>query len=166
MKGKYTQIVRIERIQNERWYIQYLAHRHQFYTRLNAHTERRLYHGCPESAANSIPAECFNRSLAGVNGNRKSILVCWSLVFVLIGTIYGVGAYFSSEAVYSHGYALENSRNERHMFIARVLIGNTTIGNSSMKKPPAGYDSTTDGRNILVTYHDAQAYAEYLIIYK
>ena len=82
MRGKYTQIVRIERIQNERWYIQYLAHRHQFYARLNAHTERHLYHGCPESAANAIPKECFNRSLAGVNG-ESNLCTC-----LLIGFLY------------------------------------------------------------------------------
>ena len=69
MQGKYTQIIRIERIQNERWYIQYLAHNKQFYTRLNTNTEKSLYHGCPESAANSILEDCFNRSFAGVNGN-------------------------------------------------------------------------------------------------
>ncbi len=68
MKGKYTQIIRIERIQNERWYIQYLAHSHNFKTRLNKDTEKCLYHGCPEQATNSIMEDCFNRSFAGVNG--------------------------------------------------------------------------------------------------
>ena len=52
------------------------------------------------------------------------------------------------------------------MFLARVLVGNTTIGNVSMKTKPVAYDSTTDGKHIFVTYHDAQAYAEYLITYK
>jgi len=52
------------------------------------------------------------------------------------------------------------------MFIARVLIGKTTKGNSSMKTRPIGFDSTTNGSHIFVTYHDAQAYAEYLITYK
>ena len=52
------------------------------------------------------------------------------------------------------------------MFVARVLVGKTTPGNRSMKTPPAGFDSTTDGRHIFVTYHDVQAYAEYLITYK
>ncbi len=52
------------------------------------------------------------------------------------------------------------------MFVARVLVGKTTIGNSSMKTRPLGYDSTTDGNHITVTYHDAQAYADYLITYK
>jgi len=52
------------------------------------------------------------------------------------------------------------------MFVARVLVGKTTIGNSSMKCPPLGFDSTTDGTHIFVIYHDSQAMAEYLITYK
>ena len=52
------------------------------------------------------------------------------------------------------------------MFVARVLVGKTTLGNSSMKTRPLGFDSTTDGHHMTVTYHDAQAYAEYLITYK
>lgn len=83
-----------------------------------------------------------------------------------VGTLYGVGVYFSSDAAYSHGYARANNNGERNMFVARVLIGNTTIGDESMKTRPVGYDSTTDGKHIFVTYHDAQAYAEYLITYK
>lgn len=68
MKGKYVQIVRIERIQNERCYMQYLAHLVDFNKRLNMDTERRLYHGCPQDAANSIINDGFNRRFAGVNG--------------------------------------------------------------------------------------------------
>jgi hypothetical protein len=52
------------------------------------------------------------------------------------------------------------------MFLARVLIGKTHPGNSSMKVPPAGYDTTTDGQYIFVIYHDAAAYADHLITYK
>lgn len=52
------------------------------------------------------------------------------------------------------------------MFIARVLVGNTIVGKPQMKIPPAGYDSTTDGKHIFVTYYDTQAYPEYLIKYK
>jgi hypothetical protein len=52
------------------------------------------------------------------------------------------------------------------MFVSRVLIGKTTLGNSLMKTRPLGFDSTTDQNHIFVTYHDAQAYAEYLITYK
>ena len=84
----------------------------------------------------------------------------------IVGTAFGFGVYFSSNAAYSHRFTRPNSNNERHMFVARVLIGNTTLGNASMKTRPLGYDSTTDGSHIYVTYHDAQAYAEYLITYK
>jgi hypothetical protein len=52
------------------------------------------------------------------------------------------------------------------MFLARVLIGKKCLGNSSMKVPPDGFDTTTDGGHIFVVYHDAAAYGEYLIIYK
>jgi hypothetical protein len=85
---------------------------------------------------------------------------------MLLGIAYGVGVYFSSKATYSHTYAIATSKGERCMFVCRVLVGTTTRGNSSMKTRPIGFDSTTDGNHIFVTYHDAQAYAEYLITYK
>ncbi|CAF4014160.1 unnamed protein product [Rotaria magnacalcarata] len=143
MKGKYTQIIQIERIQNERWFMQYLAHSEDFKKRLNSDTEKRLYHGCPQDAANLIIEDCFNRRIA-----------------------YGVGVYFSSNAAYSHNYTTSNSNEERCMFVSRVLIGKTIKGDSSMKTRPLGFDSTTDGNHIFVTYHDAQSIAEYLITYK
>ncbi len=83
-----------------------------------------------------------------------------------IGTAYGVGVYFSSDATYSHRYTRTNANGERCMFVACVLVGKTTTGDSSMKIRPLGFDSTTDNNHIFVTYHDAQAYAEYLITYK
>jgi len=83
-----------------------------------------------------------------------------------IGTVYGFGVYFSSNAVYSHKYTRTNANGERCMFLARVLVGKTTKGDSSMKTRPLGFDSTTDNNHIFVTYHDAQAFAEYLITYK
>ncbi|CAF3327022.1 unnamed protein product [Rotaria socialis] len=149
MKGKYTDIIKIERIQNERGYLQYLVHSKDFLKRLKVDTEKRLYHGCPEQAANAIIVEGFNRSYAGEHG-----------------TLYGFGVYFSSDAAYSHGYTKSNANDERCMFLARVLIGETTQGNHKMKTRPPGFDSTTDGNHIFVTYHDAQALAEYLITYK
>lgn len=85
----------------------------------------------------------------------------------LLGVVYGQGAYFSANAKYSHGFAPANTMNgERHMFVANVLVGDTIRGNKSMKTPPTGYDSTTDGDHIFVTYRDDQAYASYLIVYK
>ncbi|CAF3082703.1 unnamed protein product [Rotaria sp. Silwood2] len=112
-------------------------------------TEKRLYHGCPEHAANLIIEDCFNRSFAGKNG-----------------TLYGFGVYFSSNASYSHGYTQPNVNGERCMFIGRVVVGKTTVGTRLMKTRPLGFDSTTDGNHIFAIYHDAQAYAEHLITYK
>ncbi len=74
MQRQYTQIIRIERIQNEQWYIQYLALCKGFQKRLKTNFEKRLYHGCPEQAADLIINSCFNRSFAGVNG--KIIYFC------------------------------------------------------------------------------------------
>jgi hypothetical protein len=68
MKGKYTEIIKLERIQNERWYMQYMAHAKDFKKRLKEDTEKRLYHGCQDHSADAIIKDCFNRSFAGVNG--------------------------------------------------------------------------------------------------
>ncbi|CAF1481473.1 unnamed protein product [Didymodactylos carnosus] len=84
----------------------------------------------------------------------------------IVSTAYGFGVYFSATADYSHGFTQPNLNGERFMFLSRVLVGKTTIGNSSMKTRPVGFDTTTDGKHIFVTFHDAQAYAEYLICYK
>lgn len=74
--------------------------------------------------------------------------------------------YFSTKASYSHHYARESpTTNRRSMFLSKVLVGKSTKGNDTMKIPPTGYDSTTDGDHIFVTYHDDQAYAAYLITY-
>ncbi|CAF1311317.1 unnamed protein product [Adineta steineri] len=149
MNRKYTAIIQLERIQNERWYAQYVAHSKEFRQRLNTDTEKCLYHGCSQQVADSIIKNCFNRSFAGKHG-----------------TVYGVGVYFSSYADYSHSFTEPDSNAERCMFMARALIGNTTQGNTSIRSPPDGFDSTTNGRHIFVIYHDAQAFAEYLITYK
>lgn len=85
MNGKYSKIIQIERIQNERWYMQYLAHVRDFRKRLNKDTEKRLYHGCPEQAAHLIVEDCFNRSFAGVNGkNLKPVFLAIFIFFCVI----------------------------------------------------------------------------------
>lgn len=52
------------------------------------------------------------------------------------------------------------------MFLAEVLTGKSIRGNSSIKTCPDGYDTTTDGSHIYVTYYDSQAFGKYLITYK
>ncbi|CAF2758721.1 unnamed protein product, partial [Rotaria sp. Silwood2] len=148
MKGNYSKMMKIERIQNERWYKQYAAHRDEFTQRHTKPDERLLFHGCSSTSANKIVQECFNRAFAGLN------------------VAYGQGVYFHEHAKYSNCYAKLDTSNERTMFLARVLIGKTCIGHSSMKVPPEGFDTTTDGGHIFVIYHDAGAYGEYLITYR
>ncbi|CAM4776475.1 unnamed protein product [Rotaria magnacalcarata] len=149
MKNKYTNIMKIERIQNVRWYKQYAAHRDEFTQRYGKSEERRLFHGCSSTSADKIVQECFNRAFAGANG-----------------ILYGQGVYFHEHAIYSHNYARSGLLNERTMFLALVLIGKTSVGDPSMKVPPQGFDTTTDGKHIFVVYHDAGAYGEYIITYK
>ncbi|CAF1007839.1 unnamed protein product [Adineta ricciae] len=149
MKGNYRAIVKIERIQNERWYKQYAAHRDEFTQRYAQPDERLLFHGCNKVSADKIINECFNRAFAGVNG-----------------VAYGCGVYFHEHAKYSSSYTSPDATDERTMFLARVLIGKTCPGVSSMKVPPQGFDTTTDGQHIFVVYHDAGAYGEHLITYR
>ncbi|CAF0739027.1 unnamed protein product [Adineta steineri] len=142
-------IIQIERIQNQRWFKQYSAHDCEFRQKLGKQTEQWLFHGCDERSSKNIELECFNRSYAGQHA-----------------VAFGQGCYFARDSVYSHSYSLPDRNGIRRMFLARVLVGNTTQGNSSMRVAPPGFDTTGDGQSIFVTYHDSQAYAEYLISYR
>merc|ERR1712110_405099 len=133
MTGNYTKIQRIERIQNKQCYLHYLVFRRNLQNRLKMNTEQCLYHGCSEKNADAIIKTYFNRGFSGEHG-----------------TSYGRGVYFSSNAAYSHKYAEINKNGERCMFVTRVLVGKTTVGDSSMKSPSLGFDSTTDGNHIFV----------------
>jgi len=103
--------------------------------------------------------------------HMQEFMVSLSMTFsstlsFMLGTLYGHGVYFATNAKYSDPYARLNQANERCMFVVSVLIGRSIRGDSSMKVPPTGYDSTTDNNQIFVVYHDAQAYADYLIKYQ
>jgi hypothetical protein len=71
-----TEIVRIDYVWNERWYKQYIIHKDEFSQRLQSNTEKRLFHGCSDSAADNIIKECFNRSYCGKNGKYALTNVC------------------------------------------------------------------------------------------
>lgn len=164
---EYSEIIRIELIWNERWYKQYQIHKADFLKRLKRDTEKCLFHGCNENSAKGIMTKGFDRSYAGKHGKywmNTSMLLTNSIYN--LGVMYGHGVYFSTTAKYSHTYAVPNSRGERCMFLVKVLIGQTIQGNSSMKVCPLGYDTTTNGSNIYVIYHDAQAFGNYLITYR
>ena len=85
--------------------------------------------------------------------------------------VYGQGVYFAINSHYSDAYAKCNVQGVKKMFRARVVTGESCLGNSLMKVPPQKsngiqYDSTTDPKNeIYVCYHDSQCYPDYLITY-
>jgi hypothetical protein len=92
-------------------------------------------------------------------------------LFKIKGTAYGQGVYFAINSQYSDGYAGSAHGGFKIMFRVRILAGESTVGNSSMREPPKKangepYDSTTDsGKSIYVCYHDNQCYPEYIINY-
>ena len=90
------------------------------------------------------------------------------------GINYGHGTYFARDASYSLRYARAGDGGRRYMYLARVLVGQYCVGNSSMIVPPAKnklrpeilYESVVDDEkdpSIFVVFCDNQSYPEYLI---
>ena len=91
---------------------------------------------------------------------------------------FGAGVYFALNSSYSAGstYSKPNANGIKQMYYARVLVGESTLGNSSMrvlppKAPPNPdkFDSATDNMTspqMFVIFSDTQAYPEFLIEFK
>ena len=77
MLNSYNCIKSIERIQNQRWYKQYAAHRKAMNERFKQENEKQLFHGFNKKSADSIVEECFNRSYAGINGKFINYLLIY-----------------------------------------------------------------------------------------
>ena len=97
----------------------------------------------------------------------KCFFCCFS------GVAFGRGVYFARDAQYSLGYA-RGGVGGRHMYLARVLVGEYCVGNSAMIVPPPKnylipqilYESVVDNvenPSIFVVFYDNQCYPEYLI---
>ena len=90
-------------------------------------------------------------------------------------TRLGNGVYFARDASYSVDtrYSVPNSTGVQQIFLCRVVVGEYCEGTEGCVAPSerAGfahlrYDSTVDrldAAGIFVTYHDCQAYPEYLV---
>ncbi|KAM9335916.1 protein mono-ADP-ribosyltransferase PARP14-like [Symphorus nematophorus] len=124
--------------------------------------EKLLYHGTTQDNCDSIMKTGFNRRFAGQNA-----------------TAYGHGTYFAVNASYSAQptYSKPATDGTQLMFVARVLTGVYTPGQSDMRVPPPRsvlqphdrYDSVVDkthNPNMFVVFHDNQAYPDYLITFK
>ncbi|KAF7229210.1 protein mono-ADP-ribosyltransferase PARP11 isoform X2 [Nothobranchius furzeri] len=137
--------------------------------------ERMLFHGTGHSNIQAICTFNFDWRLTGSHGD-----------------VYGKGSYFARDAKYSskfchttgkhnttlqrHGLAPPIFANEPHhktMFLARVLVGEYTVGRPMYCRPPSKdasftnfYDSCVDDManpKIYVIFDSNQIYPEYLI---
>ncbi|XP_077329685.1 protein mono-ADP-ribosyltransferase TIPARP-like [Lithobates pipiens] len=81
--------------------------------------ERYLFHGTKSNHIEAIFNQNFDPRVSGKNG-----------------TVYGKGSYFAKDASYSHTYAPASPEGHHFMFLAKVLVGRTTLGNNSYTRPP------------------------------
>ncbi|CAG0893930.1 unnamed protein product [Darwinula stevensoni] len=105
--------------------------------------EKFLFHG---TAVNNIQSIC-----------EKNF--DWRLHGTYTGSLFGQGVYFGTTPSASVPYAQDNC-----MLVAKVLIGFSIPGNSSMTTPPSGYHSTS-GPDMIIKYHDQDFYPAYIIKY-
>ncbi|XP_070561328.1 uncharacterized protein [Ptychodera flava] len=115
-----------------------------------------LFHGTDEQSVPKICRQNFDFRVAGKNA-----------------TLFGQGTYFARDASYSDRYSSDDDHGQRHMFLAYVLVGRYTVGQSSYKRPPeinqhTGelYDSCVNRQNdptVFVIFDREQCYPAYLI---
>lgn len=164
--AKGVQVKSLKRVQNLALWQSYAAYRKTLLLRAEAegidagrlakYELPSVFHGSSAFAIPKIAQQGFQRNFAGKNA-----------------TAYGRGNYFALNSSYSaHDvYTAPDSKGVKRMFIARAMVGETCLGDESTivpseRKPNILFDSTTDHLRkpqLYVTYHDAQAYPEYLI---
>uniref|UniRef100_A0A8C6T9V8 Poly [ADP-ribose] polymerase n=1 Tax=Neogobius melanostomus TaxID=47308 RepID=A0A8C6T9V8_9GOBI len=159
--AKYK-IHKIERVQNYHLWSGYFVMRRKMEMKNSAAElgEKYLYHGTSAESCHCIERDRFDRNYTGAHGAS-----------------YGAGVYFAINASYSANsrYAKPDPAGLKRMYVARVLTGHHTLGDSSMKSPPQRgddpsdkYDSLVDNLqspSMYVIFHDDQAYPEYLITF-
>ncbi|NP_001291070.1 poly [ADP-ribose] polymerase 11-like [Esox lucius] len=133
--------------------------------------EMKLFHGTKVSNIHTICTYNFDCRLAGSNGHS-----------------YGKGTYFARFASYADKFSFFNSdpvplfgeaphgywgQRTKIMFLARVIVGKSTAGDSTFLKPDHNsainfHDSCVDNLmypRIFVIFDPCQIYPEYLIQY-
>ncbi|XP_028313172.1 protein mono-ADP-ribosyltransferase PARP14-like isoform X2 [Gouania willdenowi] len=158
--GLSVNIISIERVQNPTLYQSYELMKKQLMQKNNrSDNELLLFHGTKEESIDLINSKGFNRSYAGMHG-----------------AMYGNGSYFAVDPDYSaRGYARADAKGHKRMYLARVLVGDHTVGKPGLISPPAKstnmadlYDTVTDNKTpptMFVVFNDVQAYPEYLITF-
>ena len=158
--GHDINIAKIERVQNKFLYFSYknkMEELKMIYKNENNLNIQQLFHGTGPDIVEDICDQNFDWRLHGSN----------------VGQIHGRGTYFAMSPSYSYNYAKRDNCGQRYIFIARVIVGNLVVGDSSMVRPPknpatnALYDSSCDNVSspkIIVKYDSQEYYPEYIIV--
>jgi len=156
------EILKVQRIQHARRWRQFQVEKQGMDAREDGTgaNEQLLWHGTAKNNVPFIIANGFDRSYTKT-------------------AAYGHGVYFARDAFYSseRRFATPDPEGVQNMFLARVLVGKTCVGNKSMRHPPqviAGqpevYDCLVDDAHhprIFVSCHnDNQAYPEYMVSFR
>ncbi|XP_059175483.1 uncharacterized protein LOC131955378 [Physella acuta] len=155
--GGKGEILKVERLQNRYLYQQYATKKREIESKNPGHqNELLLFHGSDVNAIKAINKTGFNRSYCGKNG-----------------ALYGEGVYFARAASYSETFSRPDTKGERRLYQARVLVGRSIITPKGTRYLPKRQDCDAlfdSGRapderkeGIFVIFHDCQAYPEYLI---
>ena len=90
MLRPYQGIVKIERIQNQKLYSQYIARKRAIdKTNPEGHkNELTLFHGCDGSVTDNINHEGLNRNYAGKNGEFVKLNTSSSIVTITMNILY------------------------------------------------------------------------------
>uniref|UniRef100_A0ABM5GH75 Protein mono-ADP-ribosyltransferase PARP12-like isoform X1 n=1 Tax=Pogona vitticeps TaxID=103695 RepID=A0ABM5GH75_9SAUR len=151
-------ILRIRRIQNPSLWQVYQWQKEQMKKKRGGRSadEKLLFHGTT-SNLETICNDNFDWRICGTNG-----------------TVFGKGSYFARDAQYSHNYCQRDAK-EKIMFVARVLVGDFTVGRATYTRPPpksydrlSCYDSCVDNiadPSIFVIFEKHQIYPAYMIHY-
>ncbi|KAH9499181.1 hypothetical protein Btru_004357 [Bulinus truncatus] len=142
------QIKKILRIQNKTLYQQYAVKKRDLLNQnpKGHQNELQLFHGTAHTAVPQINMNGFNRSYCGVNG-----------------TMYGKGVYFHKHASYSVSYAKPDAQNNHYLYLARVLVGESTPANAQMAVLPSkpGSNRTFDSAVSGDIYINLQFYSNF-----
>lgn len=150
-----SRITSIKRIQNPSLWRVFQWQKEQMKKRNGgkAVNEKHLFHGTDKSLIDAICDQNFDWRMCGVHG-----------------TAYGKGSYFARDASYSNKYS--KGHQGKVMFVALVLVGEYTVGQSNyVRPPPKGngttlYDSCVNPEtSIFVIFEKQQIYPEYVIEY-
>jgi hypothetical protein len=124
--------------------------------------ERSLFHGTLPEYVGSICKQNFDFRLSG--GQH--------------GTAFGYGNYFAVSAARASNYCMKDENGSKHIFMCKVLVGDYTKGNPTLRRPPHKistsscyemYDSVCDNikePTIFVVFDNDQAYPDYIITFR